>query len=170
MFEDEAKKTKSSSNDPFDKIANAEVSKRGVYPVPGAYPMLYVDVLKLITSRNDDLLFIAEFDIIDSNVTERPSGTRMSWSANLKHDPAPGNIKAFIAAVMDRPPEEVTSQAASMACSDKNPCHGRLVRLEASITTTKAGNAFTVCDFHPIADDAQKLAKELREKAGFAAF
>lgn len=169
MFDKNRKPQSNQSNgdDPFSRIGGSDVRKGGTYPVPGVYPILLVDVVKLITSRKGEDIFIAEFEILESNVDERPTGTRMSWAANLKHDPSPGNIKAFLAAAGDVDPEEVNSEAAQLACSEDNPLHGRLVRLEATITTTKSGNAFTLCDFRPLPEKVQAQADKLREKAGF---
>lgn len=155
-------------NDPFSRIEDSEGRTGGIYPMPGIYQVLYVDVVKMIRSRKGEDVFIAEFDILQSDVPERKAGTRMSWAVNFRHDASPGNVKAFLAAVMNSEQSEVDGKSAQLACSDKNPCHGRLVRLEAVQTKTKAGNDFTLCNFRPIPDDMQAKAAELRAEAGFA--
>jgi hypothetical protein len=157
-------------SNPFARIAGAEASEGGVYPLPGAYPILYVDTLKMIRSRKGDDVFIAEFEIIQSDVEDRPVGTRMSWAVNFRHDASPGNVKAFLAAVMAVQATEVDGEGAQYACSDKNPCHGRLVRLSASQTKTRTGNDFTLCKWSPIPKAVQEKADELREAAGFTPF
>lgn len=160
----------SESSDVFDDIEGAQARQSGVYPVAGVYPVLFVDVLKMIKSRQDDTIFIAEFDIVKSEVEARPAGTRMSWAVNFRHDAAPGNVKAFLAALMNVEPEKIDKDGAKMAVSSKNPCHGRLIRLEASMTKTKRGNDFTICDWRPIPEPMQEKATDLREEAGFAPF
>jgi hypothetical protein len=155
------------SSNPFDRVANSEGRFGGVYPLPGVYPALYVDVLKMIRSRKGEDVFIAEFDILDSEVPNRLKGTRMSWAVNFRHDASPGNVKAFLAAVMAVPQTEVDGKGAQYACSDKNPCHGRLVRLEAVQTKTKTGNDFTLTNWRPLPDEIQAQAAELRKQAGF---
>ena len=159
-----------SASDPFSRIGDSEGRQGGVYPMPGVYPLLYIDVLKMIRSRKNEDVFVAEFDILESEVGERPAGTRMSWPVNFRHDASPGNVKSFLAAVMNVPQEQVDGRGAQYACGDKNPCHGRLVRLEATMTTTKAGNPFTLCTWRGIPDDVQAKADELREHVGFPPF
>lgn len=158
------------STDPFDRVGSSDPSLGGIYPVAGVYPFLYVDVLKMIKSRKGDDCFIAEFDILESNVEARPRGSRMSYAVNFRHDAAPGNVKAFIAAVMNANPDSVDAEASRYACSERNPCHGRLVRLEASDTTTRSGNPFTLCNWQPVPDELQERAEEGRREAGFAPF
>ena len=154
-------KTQPQASDPgagiFDRIGKAEVSRQGVYPLPGVYPVLYVDAVKLIKSRNGEDLFIAEFFILESSTPERPAGSRMTWMTNLRHDAAPGNARAFIAGAMGCAVEEVTSEAASLSCSATNPCHGRLVRLEASLNTK---GTFTLCNWISLPEENQAQAEE----------
>jgi len=152
---------------PFDRVAASEGRFGGVYPQPGVYPLLYIDVLKMIRSRKGEDVFIAEFDVLESEVPSRLKGTRMSWAVNFRHDASPGNVKAFLAAVMNVPQNEVDGKGSQYACSADNPCHGRLVRLEATQTKTKAGTDFTLCNFRPVPDDIQAKAAELRKQAGF---
>ncbi len=160
-------------DDPFDRIGGANVSKGGVYPLPGVYPVVQVDKLVMKKNRNNEDIFIAELDILQSNVPERVAGSSMSWICNLtKHkDMAPGNVRGFIAALMNVATEQVGSNEARIACGPGNPCHGRLVRLEAvNIKTKNTGNDFTKCNWQPIADDGQAQAAELRAAAGFPPF
>jgi len=153
----------------YSRIANAEDRDRRItrYPIPGAYPVLLVDFVKMIRTRKDEDFFVAEFEILQSKVAERPAGTRMSWMCNLKHDSSPRNIKEFICALMAVDKDAVTPEAVKYACGPDNPCHGRLVRLEASEITTKAGNPFTVCDWYTLGDEVQAKVVELRKAAGF---
>jgi hypothetical protein len=159
------------TRDPFSKIGSSDPSESGVYPEAGVYPLLFVDSLKMIQSRKGDDLFIAEFDIVQSEVDTRRPGTRMSWVANLsKHDAAPGNVKLFLATLMDVPLDQVDSDGAKFACSTDNPCRGRLIRLEASTIKTKAGGDFTRCSWRSVSKEVQAQSEELRQKAGFTPF
>ena len=152
---------------PYDAIGDAEARAGGVYPKAGIYPCLYVDAIKMIRSRKGEDVFVAEFDILDSACAERPAGTRMSWACNFRHDASPGNVKAFLAAVMDVPADEVDADGAQYACGAENPCHGRLVRLEATDTTTKAGGPFTLCSWRALPQELQDQAAAARTEAGF---
>jgi hypothetical protein len=167
--------------DIFDKVANAEDRDRRItlYPIPGAYPVLLVDVVKIITSRQNETFFVAELEILQSMVQDRPPGTRMTWMVNMKHDSSPRNVKEFICALMAVDSEAVTPEAVKYACGPDNPCHGRLVRLEAAYTKLKRAQAltmeeaiktqavFTVCDWYTLGDEVQAKVVELRKAAGF---
>lgn len=154
---------------PFDRIGSSSPNDGGVYPEPGVYPMLYVSVLKMIKSRKGEDVFIAEFDIISSDVPNRPAGSVMSWVANFKHDAAPGNVRMLLAAITNTPIDQVDAAGSQFAVSEKNPCHGRLVRLTATQTTTKAGNPFTLCKWDAVSDEHQEKTQEYRKQAGFDA-
>jgi hypothetical protein len=157
-------------NDPFEQIANSEVTERSVYFEEGVYPVLYLDVMKMVNSRKGDTFFVAEFDILESNVSSRPSGSRATWMANFRHDATPGNVKDFIAKLNGVEPEEVTAESVKMACSETNPCSGKLIRLEAVNVETKSGGNFTRHNWRPIPEELQQKAAELREHAGFPGF
>jgi hypothetical protein len=169
MFGNESasQSNQSSGSDPFSRVGDSDGKMGGVYPLPGVYPMLYLDVIKMIKSRKNDDVFIAEFDIVQSDVQERPAGSRMAWAVNFRHDASPGNVKSFLASLMNVDVKEVDADSCRLACSDKNPCHGRLIRLEATQTKTKTGNDFTLCNWRPIPDEVQKEAEDKRKEAGF---
>lgn len=167
-YNEEAPRRRGSS--PFDQIGGSTPNEGGIYPIPGVYPILFCDVLKMTVSRKDEDLFIAEFDILESQVEERRAGTRMSWVVNFKHDAAPGNVKLFLAALLDTTPDEVDADGAKYACSPDNPCHGRLIRLEATNTITKAGNDFTLCKWRSLPKEVQDKGTDLRAQAGFTPF
>jgi len=157
--------------DPFEKVGKADGSERSIYPLAGVYPLLYCERLKMIESKlNGDSMFIAEFSILESNVADRPKGTTMAWVCNLRHLPSPGNVRAFLATLNGVPVNEVDSDSARFACGEKNPCRGRLVRLEAVNTETKKHTQFTVCKWSAVNEEMQKKADELRQAAGFPAF
>ncbi len=158
------------ARDVFDDIERSDGRAGGIYPIPGVYPVLYVDVVKMIRSRKGDDVFIAEFEILQSAVVDRPGGTKMSWAVNFRHDASPGNVKAFIAAVANVPQNAVDAQGCRRACSTENPLHGKLVRLEASMTKTHAGNDFTLCTWRPVPDELAKKAQELRDQVFGAPF
>lgn len=162
MFENTQKN--SGSQNVFDAIASAEgLSYNNQWIKPGVYPLLYVDVLKLITTRQGDTMFIAEFDVLVSDSEAFPKGTRMCWSANFRHEPSPKNVKIFLATLMNKKPEEVTAEGAKFAVSEKNPCHGRLIRAEAY----NNDKDFTLVNWRPIPDNIQARADDLRQETGF---
>lgn len=180
----------------FDAIGNAKVSGGGVYLAPGVYPVLQIDTIKMIKTRKNEEAFVAELDILESQVKERPAGTRASWMAMLKHDAAPGNIKAILCAIIganpDAPeadklvavlkayapnltpqqdPGRLFGQVASVLMDERTqPAHGYLIRCEAVNVKTRAGGDFTKCMWSEVDGATQARAAELRAAAGFPAF
>jgi hypothetical protein len=90
--------------------------------------------------------------------------------ANFRHDATPGNVKDFIAKLNGVEPEDVTAESVKMACSETNPCSGKLIRLEAVTVETKSGGNFTRHNWRPIPEELQQKAAELRQEAGFPGF
>lgn len=157
--------------DPFGAVGDAQHTEKTPLPVPGVYPVLYCQQLKMKYSEEKrDWFFIAEFDVIESDVESRPKGTAMSWVVGMRHKPSAGNVRAFLAALNGIPIEEVDGEGTRACCGEQNPCNGRLVRLEASQIETRAGNPFTKCRWVAIDEEMQKNANELRAQAGYPPF
>ncbi|KKM13359.1 hypothetical protein LCGC14_1716990, partial [marine sediment metagenome] len=95
----------------------------------------------------------------------------MTWMCNLtKHDAAPGNVKAFLAALAGVDDTEIDVAGAEMAVSDQNPMQGMIIRLEASVIQTRAKTDFTLCRWSNLNEEMQAKAAELRAAAGFPPF
>lgn len=144
----------------FDGIEDAQVGMGGVYFLPGKY---LVKVLKCITlkSRKREDLFIAECEIVESDVPERKPGTRASWIVNFKQDAALGNIKGFIAAANGIDPSnedavnaEVDSGVCEYAVSNDNPMAGTYIRLVAVNKKTRSNTDFTLHLWEPYEAEA----------------
>jgi hypothetical protein len=132
-----------------------------MYPVPGIYPMLYTDCLKMVQNRAGIWVFIADFDIIQSEVVERPAGTKMSWASSFQYDGAAGDVRGFLAHLMGVAIEEVDEAGSAQACSPENPCHGRLIRCEAQ--HPKEGKKFIRCNWRTIDENIQAEAENWRD-------
>jgi hypothetical protein len=157
----------SSGGDVFSRIAGAKQQEGGVYVVAGVYPILRVDALKVIKTRKGDDMFIAEFEILQSQVEDRPAGTKMSVTHNFRHDVTPNLVKTFFAKMMGVMDDEINEEGLRYAVSEKQPCNGRLVRLEAF---KKEGKDYLVHTWTEIPQSTQDKADELRAEAGFAPF
>jgi len=154
--------------DMFDKVAEGKGSYSSVYPLEGIYPILRIDTLKVITTREDRVFFVADIEIIKSIVQGRPNGSCMTWMAPFDNEAARNAIKSFIAAVVACKVEAVTGADIREACGEGNPAHGRLVRLEATtIETKKTKQPFTKCQWSSLADEIQTQTDILRTEAGF---
>ncbi|MCP4217196.1 MAG: hypothetical protein GY765_21305 [bacterium] len=151
--------------DPFTAIGNATAIQKTPWIQPGIYPLLYVTELKMIQNRKGVPMFIAEVDIIQSEVADRPQGSKMSWVVNLQNDAGPGDVKGFLAALWDLPQEEITAESAQAALAENQPCAGRLIRLEASSVEMKTFDEngkprlFTRCGWRPVAEELQGNAR-----------
>jgi len=154
-----------SNSDIFGAIGTAKPREGAPYIIPGLYPILYIDALKIIKARAGDTLAIAEFTILKSTVAGRLAGSSMNWLCNFRHDATAGNIRSFLAAVMDVSVDEVDAEGAKYAYSESNPCCGRLVRCEATEIITKVNQTpFTVCRWTSIPKDIQEKANSLKSE------
>lgn len=144
----------------FSKVNNASVNGGGVYFLSGSY-RVRIAAVKSIISRQGENLFVIECDILESDVPERRPNTKCSQVINLsKHESAPGNIKAFMAAALDESADNITENECELAVSDQNPLEGTIMRLVCTTTKTKRGTDFTLHQWSHISppDGAGKVA------------
>lgn len=142
----------------FKGVGSASVSQTGVYFIPGNYVVTIKKVFTMRSRKKDDL-FIVEAVIDQSNVPERPHGSKASWVVNFKNDAALGNIKGFIAAVNGIDPsdekavnEQVDEDTCEYVVGDDNPLEGKQVNLTCVNIKTKAGGDFTLHQWSPAED------------------
>jgi hypothetical protein len=153
----------------FKGIEEKFSSQGGVYPEAGIYKLLNVSILKQFKDRKADECFVAEFEILDSDVDDRPAGSTMSWMANLsKHDAALGNVRGLLAALTGSDESTIDEDACLEMVGEEQPGRNRLIKLEAINIITQKGNPFTKCKWIAVPDDVQAKCSELRESAGFA--
>jgi hypothetical protein len=144
----------------FSKVTTASVNGGGVYFLTGSYKVS-ISAVKSIVSRSGDNLFVIECDILESDVPERRPNTKCSQVINLsKHESAPGNIKAFMAAALDESSDNITENECELAVSDQNPLEGTIMRLVCTTTKTKRNTDFTLHQWSFIAppDKAGQVA------------
>lgn len=172
LFENQSTGT-TTTDDLYSGIDNVQTSERDANIVQGVYPLLYVDTIKVFKSqRSGSNIFVASFDIIESDVANRPKGTSMSLVMNYSKHPEVKmrNIKEFLVALNDCSDEDIDSTAFRLICSDKNPCHGKLIRLEAVEDESKTGARYMRYTWRTIDKNRQEQAEELRKQAGFTAY
>lgn len=148
----------------FKGIEDAVVSRSGVYlepispfseeEIPGHY-VLDILMLKEHQSRKKQDAFIAEFNIIESDVPWRPAGSKASWYVNVSgHEAGLGNVKAFLAVVAGIEETDVDEEGARYAVSDDQPFEGIRVRCTAvPIETKKEKRDFTKMEWMPWSED-----------------
>jgi len=139
----------------FDKIKDAKSNGGGVYFLPGSYA-LECRANKTGKTREGRAFFVAEFTILESTNPERPVGTSVSLMVMLDKyiETALGNIKGYMAALMDIPEVEVDEAGVEAMIAADNPGAGMKVRATASNTKTKAGKDFTKVQFDPYEKNA----------------
>ncbi len=156
----------------YDRIADSQPTQGGVYFLPGNY-IAQLDVMKMIRTRNDDDMFVSEWDILESSNEDRSAGSHCSFLQNFsgnQKEVAPGNVKACIAAASGVDLDEIDSDGVEVALSEKNPLRGRLVRVEVVASTSKKGREYHRHRFFSIPDEMQDKADALREQAGLPPF
>lgn len=127
----------------FQAVSSANPNGGGVYFLPGTYRVKIV-ACKSITTRAKDAAFVIEATIVESSVPERAPGTKASQVINMKHDSAPGNIRAFLAAALNVDYKQVGEEEAEAAVSDLQPLAGTELFLTCVMTTTKKNTPFTL--------------------------
>ena len=126
----------------IEKIKEARVSEGGVYVTPGVY-LVEIDKIKTGKPRLGGDNFIVTCKILASNNAERPVGSTMDWYVDMKHEPSPGNVKAFVMAAAGCSEAEVTPEIIMSIVGTAQPLKGRKVHLTATNIKTKAGKDFT---------------------------
>lgn len=132
----------------FDKITEAQSTTQGVYFLPGNY-LVRIKKCKAITTREQGGAFVVEFEILESTNPKRPVGSSCDYMQCVeKHQPALGNVKAFVAAASYLRPDDpsinqqghpncITPQVMDFVCSDANPLAGRVLPMECVPTMTR---------------------------------
>jgi hypothetical protein len=144
----------------FSKVAVADPSSGGIYPLPGNYTVA-IDALKETENFNGDEVFVAELKVLKSTNPARPVGSSMSWVASFKHKSSAGNVKAFYVALF--PDEELDEAGLKATVSAEQPCHGMLLDLEAVNILTKVNKTdFTKCLWTLSTSDPAQFAELLK--------
>lgn len=148
----------------FGGIKGAKYSEGGVYLVPGVYRLKILICKYIKTAQHSGAkdAFVAEFEVLESNVADRPSGSTCSWMVTLDKLPALGNIKQFLLACLpDATEDQIDESAVEFVVNEqKNPLKDYIVRCSAVNIKTKANRDFTKCKFLRDADGAAAAAAD----------
>src|SRR5258707_15854075 len=121
----------------LEAIAKADATKSGNFLRANAIYRLKVE--KVVAFKGyKGLQFIAECRVLEMTPTGQPSvnpktkqpmpqnavGTLGNFHVNLDNDAGPGNVKAFLMALLNEPEEEISIGALTELCSDKQPLKG----------------------------------------------
>jgi len=142
------------------KVAKSTPNEGGLYFLPGNY-LVEIDTVKVITSRKDEDLFIVVAEVKDSDNDQRKPGCKPSWVVNMKQDPAPGNIKSFLAAIYGIDTEDLNGEGWESLYDDSvdedNPLCGCKVNLNAANIKTKKDTDFTKHNWSFAYDDMDEM-------------
>jgi len=158
------------------KAANAKANQNGNFIKPGKY---LFEIQKLIAEKkHKGNMFIVEFKVLESAQTDpkhspNPAGSSASYVVNLDNDSGPGNMKAFIMAVLEEPECNVTTDAIVEVLSASQPLRGLRVRDEAyeKPMRSKPGEMFTYHRWEavPLTDEDLKAMAQARAQAAVPA-
>lgn len=155
----------------FGGIEGAKFTDGGVYLQPGLH-QLKIRAVKMIHTRANKDAFVAEFNVISSTNAAHKPGSEVSWMVTMDKDSALGNIKQFLASVLDQPMEAIT-EAVATACLAveqngqivQNHLGGREVYASAFNIKTKAKTDFTKVKFCNPSKAAEMAAEHQKNAA-----
>jgi len=141
-------------NSLFNQFSSAKVQGRGQKIKEDGEFLVRIDAIKLQESNQGfGTLWITEFTIL-KGTEKNPPKVERSWVAMPNHRPKtdPGNVKAFMAAVLgiENPNEEdIPAEVFEKAVSVENPFAGTILKLETVMRTTKEGRDFCLHTWKP---------------------
>lgn len=150
----------------FVGVENAKTSEKLPYIRPGKYD-LRVLVIKVFNSRSKGPMFVAEYEVLDSEgVGANEKGSRISHLIKLRgNDSALGNIKGLVAALTGEALAKVNQRMCDAIVGADNPASGTQVKAFAHEITTKANEPFTLVQYAPSEATMQTLSKAAKKVA-----
>lgn len=139
----------------FDGIDAVSSSSGGAFIVPGKY-RFRINALKCPDNLRAGQCFIAELDLVSSNVSEFFEGQRISWIRKLGGEWAQlalADVKGFIAAAAKCEESQINNEVATRVVQDDQPLAGKLVDCEAYNKPKKNGEPFTRTRWSPVEDE-----------------
>jgi hypothetical protein len=126
------------------KINEAKLTQGGVYFNPGFHYLLSVHKMHIVETRDKGDMFVADFQILESDDPNRKVGTKASFAQLLNNDMAGINIKSLLVALsgIDRDNEaEINDndwdEVAESSIQDDQPFKDEKVNLETYSKVTK---------------------------------
>lgn len=116
------------------------------YVLPGLYPALRVMTCRSAVPKvSRHKVYIVDFEIIKSEVVEREVGSVLTW---VTRDGL--SLQSFLADVLNKSFDEVSTPDLHHVFGDDDPLKGRLLRCEATERITKSKHSYTCCKWSPI--------------------
>lgn len=135
------------NRNPFSKFKDFNNAKpggrKGDWFLPGQFKVKCAAIKYQDENHEGDEFYIAEFDVLTSNVPEIAVGARRSWVVNMTKPSAKGNIREFCAETFKRPLNEMTDEACAKSLSDDQPFTGGIYNLTCLPVPTAKGGTYT---------------------------
>lgn len=151
-----------------EEIGNAQLPREKTPKFwPGNYPLLYIEQFKEVTSSRDGKKYIAiDLAILESDVYDRPAGTRVSYLWNLSHPIARkysiSEILHLVGVALNIPKDDIKSVVTAEMFAEvveKDELIGRLVTAKANLRSNDKGEFVNVA-FGPANPEDQDQAAE----------
>ncbi len=137
---------------PFAGIDKAPNNAGGAYTLKGLHTVRLGEC-KLIQSaqKGGAPMFVAEYEILESNNPDCVAGSVRSWVVNFQHPSALSNMKGFIAAAYNVDFEQVDEEVSRSIVGPDQPARGTLMKIDAIEVPTRKGGVFTKCRWEYLA-------------------
>ena len=135
----------------FDAISEAQVYGGGRYITPGKYE-LKVKELKTFESTKAPgrHYFAAEFEVVETTAEDYVEGDVVTWLVNMDNkQTSANNLLAFALALSpENKPEDISPQVMEDLVAPEQPACGILMKADAFLIKTRAGNDFTKVNWY----------------------
>lgn len=147
-------------NEMMAKLEDAPMTAGGIYLLPGEYGLKIREVKNGEAASQGWSFFLAEVEVVESTVDERPPGTVCEWMVAFKNPQYEGtylgNVKNFLWAAFNGfdpsvTPEQINGKVWALAVSTQQPLRDKFVRANAFEKEKKntPGENFTRITFQP---------------------
>lgn len=153
----------------FKKGAKAKITNRSERLLPGDY-VVEIKKCTAFEARDKTNYFTSVYEVLETTNEKVPEGVERGWMQDLDKDAGPGALKGFVVAALgldhtdskdqiiikELEDDEEKYNAVCVECIDdpsdpacKNSFRGVKLRINVTMTETKAGEPFTKHTFGP---------------------
>lgn len=152
------------------KIAQSKAAGGGNYILDGRYVFAIKNVI--LKEGHKGVSFITEFFVMEAQPAAyevagktpafNPVGSECSFIANMSKESGPGNIKAFVLALLGLKEEEVTPEDFEKTLDEllgkDNPVRGYVIGCTTFRKVTRDGKDITLPNWSTLENDAEAVA------------
>lgn len=152
------------------KIAQSKAAGGGNYILDGRYVFAVKNVI--LKEGHKGVSFITEFIVMEAQPAayevagktppHNPVGSECSFIANMSKDSGPGNIKAFVLALLGAKEEDVSAEDFEATLGDligkDNPARGKIIGCTTFRKTTQQGKDITLPNWSTLENADEDVA------------